>query len=163
MPEENEAEPESQPDYVTKLLTLYQEIQETIQMQTILDPESPTDNIEVLGADNDKILILYRIYPQKKPNIQILKAELIKDTREQVEHTVAFVVDDGFSLLIDQELLYTAQDLDEEENVRMQLVDKINKFKFLVKQKRQDIEVKLKELEAKKENQQQAQKVFRNF
>jgi hypothetical protein len=163
VPEENEAEPESQPDYVTKLLALYQEIQETIQMQTTLDPESPTDNIEVLGADNDKILILYRIYPQKKPNIQILKAELIKDTREQVEHTVAFVVDDGFSLLIDQELLYTAQDLDEEENVRMQLVDKINKFKFLVKQKRQDIEVKLKELEAKKENQQQAQKVFRNF
>ena len=122
-----------------------------------------TDQIlELLWANNDKVTILYQITLPEN-GISIKKIETDIDTQEEVVNDLWFTIENNsVQVLLDDVLLF-----DEIEHLqndpKMQVTEKLNKFIFLLSEHQKKAEKEAKEREEAEQERRRLQDIFRNF
>ena len=118
----------------------------------------------VVWADNDALSIQYDFDTEDDNHITISKHETDRKTSTQQTHIMQFVLDEDWELelYINDVLLFTETQLQDEMKSKMQVLDKFAKFIFLVTQFAQDQEALYAERQEQVE-QQKASKDFSNF
>lgn len=127
------------------------------------------ESFDVIGGNNEKSQIFYKFFAgdEEYPLVSVTKKEIDKIENEETVHELSFYLNEGASALmvnLDEELLFD-EDIDLKDDVKkkMQVLEKINKFIFLVTEEAKKIEKEKKEKEAEMEEKRKLQDVFRNF
>jgi len=101
------------------------------------------------------------------PMVSVTKIETDKTDEEETTHELNFYLsEDGTSLNVnlDEELLFEEEvDLKDDAKRKMEVMDKVNKFIFLVSEESKKIEREIKEKQAEQEEKRKLQDIFRNF
>lgn len=101
------------------------------------------------------------------PMISITKIETDKTTEEESTHELNFYLNEAGTSLnvnLDEELLFDEEvDLQDDIKKKMQVMEKINKFIFLVTEESRKLEKEMKEKEAEEQEKRKLQDIFRNF
>lgn len=115
---------------------------------------------DIVWGNDDRMKTTYNIIMWEE-NIEIKKIELNKSDNKVQEYRLEFVVDKAsLNVKIDDELLYDeVTDLQENANKKMQVMEKLNKFIFLVTEELK----KLEKEKWKKEKRNIMKWIFRNF
>ncbi len=127
------------------------------------------EGFELVWADNDKIQILYKFLlgDPEYPMVSVTKVETDKTDEEETTHELNFYLNESGTSLnvnLDEELLFEEEvDLADDVKKRMQVMEKLNKFIFLVTEESKKIEKEIKAKEAEQEEKRKLQDVFRNF
>jgi hypothetical protein len=135
----------------------------------IQDWKKTDEWFQLVWADNDKLQILYKFVlgDPEFPMVSVSKIEKDKTDDEETTHELNFYLNEaGTSLNInlDEELLFEEEvDLQDDVKKRMQVMDKLNKFIFLVTEESKKIEKEMKAQEAEQEEKRKLQDIFRNF
>ena len=123
----------------------------------------------MLGADNDKLNIVYNFFvgDENYPLLLITKTQVDKETEEETQHELSFYLNEektSLSVDVDDTLLFSQEDFDESDvKTKMQITDKLNKFQFLLNEELRKIEKEQQENEAQQQERKKLQDVFRNF
>jgi hypothetical protein len=137
--------------------------------QTLYDLKQTTTGFDVLGADNDKLRIMYNFFvgDETYPLLLITKTETDKETDEEDQHELSFYLDEektSLSVNVDDTILFSQEDMDDSDTkTKMQITDKINKFQFLLNEELRKIEREQQEKNAQEQERKKLQDVFRNF
>ena len=176
---------EEQPEVVTEPVTV-QEKEPAIESSTLSDlgkkfmelvnlckqiqeRKKTDEGFQLVWADNDKLHILYSFLlgDPEFPMVTVTKTETDKTDEEETIHELNFYLnEEGNSLNVnlDEELLFEEEvDLVDDTNKKMQVMDKLNKFIFLVSEESRKLEKEIKAKEAEQEEKRKLQDVFRNF
>ena len=101
------------------------------------------------------------------PMVSVTKIETDKTDEEETTHELNFYLNEAGTSLnvnLDEELLFEEEvDLVDDVKKRMQVMEKLNKFIFLVTEESKKIEKEIKAKEAEQEEKRKLQDVFRNF
>ena len=99
--------------------------------------------------------------------VSVTKVETDKTDEEETTHELNFYLNESGTSLnvnLDEELLFEEEvDLADDVKKRMQVMEKLNKFIFLVTEESKKIEKEIKAKEAEQEEKRKLQDVFRNF
>lgn len=140
----------------------------------IQDRKRSPEGFSIIGADNEKVHILYTFVlgDPEFPMISVIKKEIDKTERDQDEeeeniHELSFYLNESGTLVninLNDDLLFEEEiDLQEDTKQKMQVMEKINKFIFLVTEESKKIEKEAKQREAEMEEKKKLQDIFRNF
>lgn len=128
------------------------------------DPDA--SGLEILGANNDTLTITYQIGLIEN-GVSIKKTETEKATGEEIVNDLTFVQDtnrQSVQTILDDVLLFDEkQDLINEPKKKMQVVEKLNKFIFLLGEQVKKAEKEAKEKEEAESERRRLQDIFRNF
>jgi hypothetical protein len=104
---------------------------------------------------------------EEYPLLSITKIEEDKEVDEESVHELSFYVNESGNALnvnLDDVLLFDEQeDLQDDTKKSMQVLDKINKFIFLVSEALRKLQKDAREKEAAEQEKRKLQDVFRNF
>jgi hypothetical protein len=99
--------------------------------------------------------------------VSITKVETNKEDEEETTHELSFYLSEQGTALnvnLDEVLLFDEEvDLKDDLKKKMQVMDKINKFIFLLTEEARKIEKEIKEKEAEEQEKRKLHDVFRNF
>jgi len=99
--------------------------------------------------------------------VTVTKIEIDKSDDEETTHELNFYLnEEGASLNVnlDEELLFEEEvDLKDDAKRKLEVMDKVNKFIFLVSEESKKIEREIKEKQAEQEEKKKLQDIFRNF
>lgn len=151
----------------TNLFTLSKEI---LTLQNKIEKATNSD-FEILGNNTEKSVIRYTISPQLEENGKInslLLHKKIEDLihNEVIEHELLFKpeeADKNLTVNINGALLYEENKDLQDPLKATQVLEKINKFNFLLEQKHTELKKKREEIEAEKEKMKAVRDIFRNF
>ncbi|MBU0626580.1 hypothetical protein KKH82_04035, partial [Patescibacteria group bacterium] len=145
---------------------LKKKLDELVALAQNLQKLGNEEILEVLGADNDKLSVLYQ-FSVDEGNISITKTETDKISDVESTDNLAFIYDaDNASvqILLDDVLLFDeVEHLTEDMKKKMQVTEKFNKFIFLLGEQVKKLEKESKEKEAEEMERRRLQDVFRNF
>ena len=150
-------------DIMTKFDELFQMTKQVAEMK------KTTEWFELLGANNDKIHVMYKffIWDEAYPMVTITKMETDKEADEETSHELSFYLNEQGTALnvnLDEVLLFDELvDLQSDLKKKMQVIDKLNKFIFLLSEESRKLEKEIKEREAEEQEIKKLQDVFRNF
>lgn len=137
--------------------------------QKMYDIKQTTTGFDILGADNDKIHIMYNFFvgDENYPLLLITKTETDKETEAATQHELNFYLNEdntSLSVDVDDTIIFSQEELDDADTkTRMQITDKINKFQFLLNEELRKIEKEQQEKNAQEQERKKLQDVFRNF
>lgn len=120
------------------------------------------DKIQILWADNEKIYVMYVMSVQEEENesVIIVKEETNRETDYKQTNTLEFMLDkttNGLKVKLDDFLLYDEhKELVEKPNRKFQVMEKLDKFIFLLSEY-------VKHIEKDKEKRKELEAMFRNF
>lgn len=161
---ENEPE-EEKSDLMKKFWELVNKTKELYGIAKMEDSEY----VELVGWDTGKSQIIYNLWliqeDEEKSSILVSKIETDTESNDQQQNNLQFK-DDNWSLeiLLDEQLLYDEiKDLKEDQNKKMQVIDKLNKFIFLVSEELKVYERDKKEKERMEQERRKLRDIFRNF
>ncbi|MEI7918755.1 MAG: hypothetical protein WCH65_00645 [bacterium] len=101
------------------------------------------------------------------PTVFITKNEQNKETEEEVNNELKFILDTqrtSLQVMVNDTLLFDeAQDFAEDQKKKLQVVDKINKFMFLSSEEVRKLENVIKQKEEEERERKRLQEIFRNF
>ncbi|MFA5747733.1 MAG: hypothetical protein WC872_01335 [Candidatus Absconditabacterales bacterium] len=124
------------------------------------------EGFQLIGADNDKLNIIYKIFLDKNENsILISKIQTDKETDYQDQNDLNFIFNEDsqtLSVILNDVLLFDEAD-EEDSKKQMQIVDKINKFTFLVGEYHKKLEEEINDKKAEEEERRKLHDIFRNF
>lgn len=149
------------------LFTKYQELYILVTDCLKLAAYDGNNNFEILGSQTENFRVTYSFSLDAEQHKMIIinkYEEQHKEERRQ-ENTIKMRGDeqhDIFELYVNDILLYDLAYLESEENKQLQVVDKINKFIFLVNEYHKKA-VQEKAQKLAEENRKNMQNVFRNF
>lgn len=154
----------------TDLSDLGKKFMELIQLCKQINEWKKTDEgFELIWADNDKLHTLYKFVlgDPEFPMVSVTKIETDKTDEEETVHELTFYLNEAGNSLninLDEELLFE-EEVDLQDNVKkkMEVMEKINKFIFLVSEESKKIEKEIKEKQAEQEEKRKLQDIFRNF
>ena len=99
--------------------------------------------------------------------VTITKMETDKEADEETSHELSFYLNEQGTALnvnLDEVLLFDELvDLQSDLKKKMQVIDKLNKFIFLLSEESRKLEKEIKEREAEEQEIKKLQDVFRNF
>lgn len=162
-----EKEPVVQPTGLSDLCKKFMELEQLCKQ--IQERKKTDEGFSIVWADNDKLHILYTFLlgDPEFPMVTVTKTETDKTDEEDVIHELNFYLnEEGNSLNVnlDEELLFEEEvDLVDDVNKKMQVMDKLNKFIFLVSEESKKLEKEIKVKQAEQEEKRKLQDVFRNF
>ncbi len=116
---------------------------------------------DLIWWNDDRIKTTYKISMMEDNHVEIQKEEFNKVDETNLTHTLDFILNkESLSVNVDDELLYDeVNDLQENPNKKMQVMEKLNKFIFLVSEEYKKVEKEKWE----KEKRNKMKWVFRNF
>lgn len=157
--EDDEDEEEIKSDLVLK----FEELKDKVYDVYDADDSLPFDDkIQVLWADNEKIYVLYimSVKDEENESVIITKEETNQDTEKKQTNNLEFTFDktsNSLKVKVDDFLLYDEhKELLEKPNKKSQVMEKLNKFIFLLSEH-------VKSLEKDKEKRKELEVLFRNF
>lgn len=161
-----EKEPEEEKsDLIKKFLELVNKTKELYNIAKMEDGEY----VELIGWDTGKSQVIYNLWlikeDEESDSILISKVETDTETKDQQQNNLQFK-DDSWSLeiVLDEQVLYNEiQDLKEDQNKKMQVIDKLNKFIFLISEELKVYERDKKEKERMEQERRKLRDIFRNF
>lgn len=161
-----EKEPESEKsDLMKKFLELVNKARELYKIAKMDDGEY----VELVGWDTWKSQVIYNLWlikeDEESDSILISKVETDSESQDQQQNNLQFK-DNNWSIeiLLDEQLLYDEiEDLQEDQNKKMQVADKLNKFIFLVSEELKIYERDRKEKERMEQERRKLRDIFRNF
>lgn len=162
-----EKEPVVQSTQISDLCKKFMELEQLCKQ--IEEWKKTNEGFSLVWADNDTLHVLYTFMlgDPDFPMVVVTKTETDKTDDEETTHELNFYLnEDGTSLNVnlDEELLFEeAVDLVDDVNKKMQVMDKLNKFIFLVSEESKKIEKEIKVKQAEQEEKRKLQDVFRNF
>lgn len=120
--------------------------------------------LKLLGGNDDRIKTTYNVSTEENI-VNIVKTELNKSDESTIENKLSFVLNgESLNVKVDNDILYDeVNDLQENPNKKMQVMDKLNKFIFLISEAYKKMEKEKAEKEAKKEKRNKMKWIFRNF
>lgn len=127
------------------------------------------EGIDIVGANNDMVFVSYKflIDEDQNPAVYITKNEQNKQTEEDVQNELRFIFNDAeqsLEVIVNETVLFNeVEDLTEDPKKKMQVIDKLNKFIFLVSEELRKIEKEIKEKEEAEKERRMLQDIFRNF
>ncbi len=130
----------------------------------IYDMMDKKEWFELLWWNDDRTKTTYNM-AIKENAITIQKTELNKSDDSKNTNQLEFVLNaESLNVKIDGEMLYDeVSDLQDNPNKKMQVMEKLNKFIFLVSEEYKKMEKEKAELEAQKEKKNKMKWIFRNF
>ena len=137
--------------------------------QHISELKKTDEGFQLVWADNDTLQILYTFVlgDPEFPMVSVTKVETDKTTEEETTHELSFYLNEAGTSLnvnLDDELLFDEDvDLKDDIKKKMQVMEKLNKFIFLVTEESKKLEKELKEKEAEEQEKRKLQDIFRNF
>ncbi len=137
--------------------------------QKIYNLKHITDGFDILGADNDKLRIVYNFVIENDtlPILAITKTEEDKESGEESTHILRFTYNDdtlSLEVTVNEVMLFDEKtDLEWDVKKKMQVMDKLNKFIFLASEEIRKIEKELKQKEEEEREKRKLQDIFRNF
>ncbi|MFZ2151305.1 MAG: hypothetical protein WAZ12_01570 [Candidatus Absconditicoccaceae bacterium] len=161
---ENEPE-EEKSDLMKKFGELVNKTKELYGIAKMEDSEY----VELVGGDTGKSQIIYNLWliqeDEEKSSILVSKIETDTESNDQQQNNLQFKDDNGsLEILLDEQLLYDEiKDLKEDQNKKMQVIDKLNKFIFLVSEELKVYERDKKEKERMEQERRKLRDIFRNF
>ncbi len=161
-----EKEPEEEKsDLIKKFLELVNKTKELYDIAKMEDSEY----VELIGWDTGKSQVIYNLWlikeDEENDSVLISKVETDTETKEQQQNNLQFK-DYNWSLeiVLDEQVLYDEiQDLKEDQNKKMQVIDKLNKFIFLISEELKVYERDKKEKERMEKERRKLRDIFRNF
>jgi len=160
-----EMEPANKSDLIQKFDEL---VNKTTQLYDTAGMDDD-DYIQLIGGNNGKSSINYnlRLIKEEDQNDRILisKIETDNDSSLQEQNNLHLKKNDGsLQIILDEVLLYDeVQDLQDDDNKKMQVVDKLNKFIFLVGEELKIYERDQKEKQRMEQERRKLRDIFRNF
>ncbi|MCF7835165.1 hypothetical protein K9M48_03880 [Candidatus Gracilibacteria bacterium] len=157
-----EYEPETKSDLIKKFEELVEKVREVFEAAKLGDDE----NLEIIGGDNGISKIIYNLWLIKSDDESVLikKTETNNDSQEEEENSLEFQQKGGYlQIILDEHLLYNEEDIVDDENKKMQIIDKLNKFIFLVGEELKIYEREKKEKERMEQEKRKLRDIFRNF
>lgn len=128
-----------------------------------------SEYVELIGWDTGKSQVIYNLWlikeDEENDSILVSKVETNNETKDQQQNNLQFK-DNNWSLeiLLDEQVLYDEiEDLKEDQNKKMQVIDKLNKFIFLVSEELKIYERDKKEKERMEQERRKLRDIFRNF
>lgn len=122
--------------------------------------------LEVFGANNDKVSILYK-FSLEDGNVFIKKIDTDKTSGEDVVNDLWFVFNEentSVEILLDGVLFFDeVEHLQDDPKKKMQVNEKLNKFIFLLGEHFKKTEKEMKEKEEAENERRRLQDIFRNF
>lgn len=156
---------EEKSDLMKKFGELVNKTKELYEIAKMEDSEY----VELVGGDTGKSQVIYNLWLIKEndetDSILISKIETDTESNDQQQNNLQFK-DDNWSLeiLLDEQVLYDElQDLKEDQNKKMQVIDKLNKFIFLVSEELKVYQRDKKEKERMEQERRKLRDIFRNF
>lgn len=121
--------------------------------------------ISIIGANNDKLSLTYVFHGYSSQSSSIEKQETNKETDEQDSNTLSFSCNerDLLEVHLDDVLLFQETELLSDNKKKLLVMDKLNKFIFLVGEDYKKIEKEIKAQEEEAQERRRLQDVFRNF
>ena len=122
--------------------------------------------VEVIGANNDTISLLYQFGVNDQNEVFIKRIETKKDDEESSFNELKLALNPEthlFEIFLDEVLLFEESDLLEDAKKKSQVMEKLNKFIFLTESKIKDTEKDLKAKEEEEHERRRLQDIFRNF
>jgi len=136
---------------------------ETKKVYELLGEKDTFEGFDVVGGNDDRLKTTYNfiLSGDDKEHLEIKKIELNKTDNNVQEFKLDFVLNEtSLNIKIDWELLYDEiSDLQENANKKMQVMEKLNKFIFLISEEFK----KLEKEKWKKEKRNIMKGIFRNF
>jgi hypothetical protein len=164
---EEEKEPVAEPKALSDLGKKFTEL--TSLCRQIYEWKKTDEGFQLIWADNDKLQTLYKFVlgDEAFPMVSVSKVETDKATQEEIIHELSFYLNEAGTALdinLDEELLFEEEvDLQNDLKTKMQVMEKLNKFIFLVTEESKKIEKEIKAKEAEQAEKRKLQDVFRNF
>jgi hypothetical protein len=157
-------EPKRKSEVMNKFLDL---VDKTTELYTLAEMEED-EYVELIGGSTGKSEILYNLWYIKETiwewSILISKIETDNQTQESQQNNLQFKEKNWLlEVFLDEQLLYEEADFQEDHNKKMQVLDKLNKFIFLVSEEIKIYEREKKEKERMEQERRKLRDIFRNF
>jgi len=168
-PEDEDIEEFSQEQKKSEIQNKFSELLDLTNKVYELDKSIVDEWFEIIGADNDKLTILYqfKLEEDDTSEIAINKLEIDKESEEESSNELRFFIDpdtSSFNIILNDTLLFDElEDLPSEPKKKMQIIDKLNKFIFLAWEHLKKIEKEIKEKLQIEQERKKLQDIFRNF
>jgi guanylate kinase len=113
--------------------------------------------------------VVYKFFlgDEEYPLVSITKVETNKEDEDETIHELSFYLSEQGTALnvnLDETLLFDEEiDLQDNLKKKMQVMDKMNKFIFLLSEEARKLEKELREKEAEEQEKRKLQDIFRNF
>lgn len=151
---------------VSDLQAKIEELTQITRNLYVLEKKDTEQALEVLGADNDTVTILYQ-FSLLDNAVLIKKIETEKTTGDELVNDLWFVHDEernSRQVILDDVLLFDeVEHLQDEPKKKMQVTEKLNKFIFLLSEQQKKLEKEAKEKEEAESERRRLQDIFRNF
>ncbi len=164
--EKIEIEPEKEEsDLMKKFLEL---VNKTKELYNLANMEE-TEYVELIWWDTGKSEVIYNLRlikeDEESDSILISKIETEKESWEQEQNNLQLKNSYwSLEIILDEQVLYDEiEDLQDDQNKKMQVIDKINKFIFLVSEELKVYERDRKEKERMEQERRKLRDIFRNF
>jgi len=164
--EKIEIEPEKEEsDLMKKFLEL---VNKTKELYNLAQMEE-TEYVELIWWDTGKSEVIYNLRlikeDEESDSILISKIETDKESWEQEQNNLQLKNSYwSLEIILDEQVLYDEiEDLQDDQNKKMQVIDKINKFIFLVSEELKVYERDRKEKERMEQERRKLRDIFRNF
>ena len=161
-----EKEPEEEKsDLMKKFEELVKKTKELYDIAKMEDSQY----VELVGWDTGKSNVMYNLWLVKEGEesdaILISKIETDNESKDQQQNNLEFKNENwSLEIFLDEQMLYDElEDLKEDQNKKMQVIDKLNKFIFLVSEELKVYERDKKEKERMEQERRKLRDIFRNF
>ncbi|MCK9466747.1 MAG: hypothetical protein M0P94_00280 [Candidatus Absconditabacterales bacterium] len=156
---ERETQVEIDKDATDLQKKFYELVRETKSVHELVDKDL-SEGFDVLGGNDDRKKTMYKVFVGDN-FASIDRTETFKTEEKEEINTLTFILENkSLQTRINDELLYDElEDLIEDQSKRSQVLEKINKFIFLITEEYKKIEKQKKE----KEKKSIIKGIFRNF
>ncbi|HRX63655.1 MAG TPA: hypothetical protein P5060_00960 [Candidatus Absconditabacterales bacterium] len=155
--EEDIEEDNEEEDKITKKFDeLYTK---AVDLSTLLKKENES-GFDLLGGNDDRTKTTYKV-SANNDNVKIEKIELDKESQKTQKNTLELSISNSFlHVKVNGEMLYSQlEDLNDNEKKTRQVIEKINKFIFLIDEEYKKIEKE----KGEREKRGKMKGIFRNF